>query len=309
MKARPFDATSGPVKWAYSTGGTAVAPPTVSGGGVLALSNDRTVHALTRGSAGGEWPASWMPAELMGVGHSRSPVVPFVVPLAGSNTVLFAGDDAGFVHAIDAVTGLRPWPAQGPSLAMTGAPGGIFTQYSGNRDLLFVGTRDGNVRQLAARAEARGRHSARGLRRRGQPRPDRPDQRHARDRLRHPAHLLRLRRPGWAATRCSASRSPTPHAARPRLQMVARTSATSPGAPCCAAAACTSGRRMALVYSLDAATGGDDHTFSPADGPVKGFLFPDRRNDDLIFATDTKVWSISDDGARMTKNWQWTTRG
>ena len=37
--------------------------------------------------------------------------------------------------------------------------------------------------------------------------------------------------------------------------------------------------------------------FSPADGPVKGFLFPDRRNDDLIFATDTKVWSISDDGA------------
>ena len=59
--------------------------------------------------------------------------------------MLFAGDDAGFVHAIDAVTGLRPWPAQGPSLTMTGAPGGMFTQYSGNRDLLFVGTRDGNV--------------------------------------------------------------------------------------------------------------------------------------------------------------------
>ena len=28
---------------------------------------------------------------------------------------------------------------------------------------------------------------------------------------------------------------------------------------------------------------------------MKGFLFPDRRNDNLIFATTTKVWSVSDD--------------
>jgi hypothetical protein len=40
-----------------------------------------------------------------------------------------------------------------------------------------------------------------------------------------------------------------------------------------------------------------------------GILFPDRRNDDLIFATNTKVWSISDDAQPMTKNWEWTVGG
>ncbi len=96
VKARPFDATPGPVKWAYATGGTAVAPPTVSGDGILAMSNDRTVHALTRGSAGGVWPTNWMPAELNGVAHSRSPVVPFPLQLNGADNVLFVADDAGF---------------------------------------------------------------------------------------------------------------------------------------------------------------------------------------------------------------------
>jgi outer membrane protein assembly factor BamB len=73
------------------------------------------------------------------------------------------------------------------------------------------------------------------------------------------------------------------------------------------------GTEGGTIYSINADTGNqiDDHTFTaaPLDGPVKGFLFPDRRNNDLLFATDTKVWSISDDGPSMTKNWEWTTAG
>ena len=70
------------------------------------------------------------------------------------------------------------------------------------------------------------------------------------------------------------------------------------------------GNTTGSVYSLDAATGGDERTFTTGDGPVQGFVFPDRRNDDLIFATSTTVWSISDDGsATMPVNWQWTTAG
>jgi hypothetical protein len=43
---------------------------------------------------------------------------------------------------------------------------------------------------------------------------------------------------------------------------------------------------------------------------VKGFVFPDRRNDDLVFATNTRVWSVSDTGAPvMSPNWQWTVGG
>ena len=43
---------------------------------------------------------------------------------------------------------------------------------------------------------------------------------------------------------------------------------------------------------------------------MKGFVFPDRRNDDLFFATNTKVWSVSDDGSTACRtNWQWTHAG
>ncbi|MFI4944821.1 MAG: PQQ-binding-like beta-propeller repeat protein, partial [Burkholderiales bacterium] len=69
------------------------------------------------------------------------------------------------------------------------------------------------------------------------------------------------------------------------------------------------GTDAGLVYSLDAMTGGGDRTIVTADGPVKGFLFPDRRNDDLMFATDTKVWSVSDSAPAMAVNWTWTTAG
>jgi outer membrane protein assembly factor BamB len=72
------------------------------------------------------------------------------------------------------------------------------------------------------------------------------------------------------------------------------------------------GNTAGLVHSIDAATGDGLRTFTPAplDGPVKGFVFPDRRNDDIIFATGTKVWSVSDDGTpAMTKNWEWTVAG
>jgi outer membrane protein assembly factor BamB len=65
-----------------------------------------------------------------------------------------------------------------------------------------------------------------------------------------------------------------------------------------------------LVYSLDAATGSGERTFSTlGNGPVKGFVFPDRRGGDLIFATDTTVWSVSDAATAMTLRWQWTDGG
>ena len=79
VKARPFNADTSPVKWAYSTGATSVVPPVVGKYGILLMSNDQTVHALTRGgTTGGSWPTDWVPRRLAGVAHSRSPIVPFV---------------------------------------------------------------------------------------------------------------------------------------------------------------------------------------------------------------------------------------
>ena len=49
---------AGPVRWAYSTGAAALAPPGIGSRAAYALSNDRTVHGLVRGDTGGDWPAS-----------------------------------------------------------------------------------------------------------------------------------------------------------------------------------------------------------------------------------------------------------
>jgi hypothetical protein len=42
---------------------------------------------------------------------------------------------------------------------------------------------------------------------------------------------------------------------------------------------------------------------------VKGFLFPDRRGDDLYFATNTTVWSVRDAAGTLTTNWTFDDGG
>jgi outer membrane protein assembly factor BamB len=281
----------------------------VGGVGILAMSNDRTVHALERGSTGGEWPVNWVPTALVGVAYSRSPIVPFAIPLSGSDTVLFTADDMGWIHAIDARTGLRPWPARGPSLAMTGAPGGMFTQYGGVRDALFVGTRDNSVdNQLRALNLTDGsllEAYAGAL----SPGPIGPiNGSPAIDYATHRIYFAsRARLTGDTLFCLEIS---TPPATPVLVYKWSRNLGNIIGSPVLRGGRVYVGTEAGTIYSVNADTGAsaDDHTFTPApaDGPVKGFLFPDRRNDDLIFATDTKVWSISDAGAAMSKNWEWS---
>jgi outer membrane protein assembly factor BamB len=308
VEARPFNADDGPIKWSYSTGATAVVPPVVGFGGILAMSNDRTLHSVTRGgTTGGVWPEGWVPYALTGVVHSRSPIVPFATtsPVFPGRSILFAGDDAGDVHAVDASSGQPAWPGPRPQgKPVVGAPGGFFRQYSGVADLIIVGTRGtSGPNELRALAVADG---------------------------------SLVGTPYTAGGTIGAiSGSPAIDYATQRIYFTSRsylgTGATiwcvqvdgsTPFTPAAAGRPATSGRRRGpvlrggrvyfgtvagIVYSLDARTGLDDRTFATGDGPVKGFVFLDRRNDDLIFATDNRVWSVSDTGAAtMPENWQWT---
>lgn len=311
VKARPFDATAGEVKWAYATGGSAVAPPTISGEGVVALSNDRAVHVLTRGPTGGDWPASYVPPDLVGVAHSRSPVVPFVPPLLGlHDTVLFAADDSpsGYLHAINVRTGVRPWLAQPQTKPVTGAPSAIFQLYGGNRDALFVGTRDsGSDNQLRAIDLATGSlleaYAPAGLPGPIGPILGSPAIDYAAKRL----YFASRKRGGGDTLFCLeiiASPPVTPVFAYKWSRDLGDVS----GSPVLRGGRVIVGTDLGVVYSIEAVNGlmANDRTYATFDGPVKGFLFPDRRNDDLIFATDTRVWSVSDDLPSMTLNWTFT---
>ena len=314
VKARAFDTDVGPVKWAYSTGATAVVPPVVGKFGILAMSNDRTVHAVTRGSTGGIWPGGWTPQALSGVVHSRSPIVPFGSGLVtvGDKSVLFVADDTGAAQAVDALTGQALWGALGsdPSAGtatVTGAPGAILQQYAGVRDLILVGTR--NKTPLTNASELFGLNPSDGNtviafdgggtlgRWSGRPRwTTRPS-----------ASTL----PPGSSTRAPPSgvcrRAPPTLPFRPAPVGRTPASATSTRARSCA----TAGVYVAndTVYSLDAADGGNARTFPTGDGPVKGFVFPDRASNDLFFASNTKVWSVPDNCSSpctMSPNWVWT---
>jgi hypothetical protein len=316
VKARPFDSETGALKWSYSTGGTAVVPPVVGQHGIVVMSNDRTVHALTRGGpSGGVWPGDWVPRPLEGVAHSRSPIVPFStsVIVAAGESVLFVGDDSGDVRAFNARTGQSLWGSPTPpnlGKPVTGAPGGLFLQYGGTRDLVIVGTRDGsgpnalhglNLADGSPTGSPFIAGSSIGAIS-GSPAiaysvtPNR-------------VYFASRSLSGGSTVWCVEVDASTPFT--PCSGWVSRNLGDVDGSPVLRNGRIYVGTTGGTVYSLDAATGLDERTFSTGgDGPVKGFLFPDRRNDDLMFATNTKVWSISDNGSPiMGLNWQWTVSG
>ncbi len=304
VKARPFDAEIGAVKWAYSTGATSVVPPVVGKFGVLVMSNDRTVHALTRGAAGGTWPPSWVPRNLTGVAHSRSPIVPFgtaSVVFPGSS-VLFAGDDAGDVHAFDTETGAPKRAPVKPSATatITGAPGALLEQYGGVRDLVLVGTRNTNASNpstflgldvsTGATVDAwigSGPMS-------GTPAVDYGTPQRAYFASRR---LLGTGDTVWALDVGAGS---------PAFTLAwSRDYGEFDTSPVLRGGRLYLGDTLGFVYSLRTSDGLDPRSFTTGDGAVRGFVFPDRRNDDILFSSSTKVWSLSD-GASLTKNWEWS---
>jgi outer membrane protein assembly factor BamB len=311
VKGRPFNASAGPVKWAYATGATAVVPPTVSQPGILAMSNDRSVHSLVRGILGGTWPVPWVPTMMTGVAHSRSPVVPLVTAINGASRVLFTGDDAGDVLAVNADTGQVVWgpvtPVAGDTI--TGAPGGAFVQYGAPADVVLVGTR--SPTPLTTRSHFVALHLADGSLAAtfdgsgtpggglgpvsGTPSVD------------NPAGLVYFASRSFSGgdtvwcLKIEASGAFT-------YQWSANLGDID-GSPVLRGGRLYVGNVNGDVYSIDAANGSDVYSFNTGDGPVKGFLFPDRRNQDLFFATNTRVWRVSDTGTAFATIWTWTQTG
>ena len=319
VKARAFDSTLGPVKWSYSTGATAVAPPVVGKNGILVMSNDRTVHALTRGSLptggdkGGVWPSAWVPGPLEGVAHSRSPIVPFGVLVSGASALLFAGDDQGWVNAVNADNGQTAWARradQSPFPAtITGAPGAILQQYGGNRDLVLVGTR---------RNPTDSHSDFLGLD------PANPDSRvtftGGGSPLQEPGPVSGAPAVDYGKQRVYfASRRRTGHtvwALDVGASSLTYAWSWDPGGEFDTSPTLRNGRiylgdTNGSLYSISTETIGsppvpaDIHVLSIGDGPVKGFLFPDRRNDNLIFATNSAVRSVGDPAVGFFPRWTW----
>jgi outer membrane protein assembly factor BamB len=292
------------VKWVYSTGATAMMPPSI--GSVYAVSNDRLLHAMNGGPGGGDWPAGWIPFAMNGPAQSRPPVVP--VSIGGSNKVVFLGSWDGHAYAVDADNGSEIWMSPSLGQRVLAAPAGIFSKFGAAFDLVLVGSRnssadnafyglhlnDGSIAWAFINSVAQlGDGSGIGIIN-GDATVD-----YANSRL----YFASYERLGGSDNTVWCLDITGTGATLKWAQKLGNID----GSPILYNSRIYVGTTTSQVYALNAETGDVIWSFDCADGPVKGFITPDLRSTKLYFSTTNKVWSLSDDGASATKIWDETS--
>jgi len=316
VKATPFDTNAGRVAWTYSPGcyppcaTPALAPPTVGSDAVYSVSNDGVLHAIQRGPSGGAWPTGWNPVALGKPTQGRSPVV----PLNGESR-LFLGTDGGGVHAVNGRYGNVIWSrssvfagAASPALPSLGGvqaqPAGIFRRFGGQNDMLLVGTNNGTGSNSffaldpatgitqdsyadAAMGDVKGMAA-----------------------VDYQGNRVFFLTASSTATLFALNLGPmgTPVLTRPSLLGGSPNprgfgSGTS-GSPVLRNDRIFFGDSGGQIYAVNILDGTSYAPMSTGDGQVKGFLWPDRRNNYLYFSTDTKVQGVPDQGGSFGTRWE-----
>ena len=308
---RPF-APTGAVRWAFSSGIFSTTPPTVGGAGVIATNNANAVHAMDRGPVGGEWPAAWRPVLLGGIVQVRSPVIPITVN--GANPVVFLGAQDGKVYAIDGTKGgaAAPSPWSNPVSiggVVEAAPAGIFTAFGSDLDYLLVGTRDALADNKFVALDPDDGYVLATFDN-GSPPASQGigiiSGAAAVDYATKRVYFASYANAGGSANTLwclQLDALPNPVFsllwARDDLGDIESSPVLRGGRVYVGSA-----NGGGTLYSIDADTGSSllDRTFAHGNGPVKGFVFPDRASPtgDLYFATDTLVWGVSDTGGSLS---------
>ena len=313
---RPFDNTTGYVKWAFSMGTMAMSAPGLGAGVLHAVSNDDVLHSMDKGAAGGSWPASWKPYTATGPSQSRPVSVPLAVGPATS--VIYLGSQATTGNnavSVDADTGLG-LAGQPLGKPVQAGPAAIFTAYGGSMDAILLGTRDsGGPNDF----HALDRTTLMPL---GAPWPysgDGPGNRigivSAQAAVDYPGNRVFFTSyqdaPGvsdsvWCVDLATAGRCSLWAAG------------VTAGLGDIAASPTLRGNRLYVspivgvdgeIEALDADDGSPvwGASFAPGDGQVKLFMIPDYFSTDLYFSTTSTVWSIRDAGAAPSENWRNTS--
>ncbi len=313
LAARPFD-TSGKLRWAYSSGATALAPTgvmpgAIGTGGTWAVSNDRVLHAMNPASTGGDWPRSgafsWRPLAMNGPAQARPPVVPTGV-VAGHSLVAFLGSEDGHTYAADAHTGQLLWQSPALGSILLASPAGIFTDFGGAYDLLFVGSRDATADNLMYMLDPADGST-----------------------------ITSFDDGGGAGGIGIISSGATVDYDTNRIYFASRTRAggsqdtlwclsftgsaftkvwSKPygdidGSPVLLGGRLYLGNNSGTVYAIDPADGSEIWHYATSDGAVKGYIWPQyttttpRR---LYFSTTNTVWALSDNGGSASLLWSTT---
>jgi outer membrane protein assembly factor BamB len=308
VKARPF-VTSGPVKWAYSTGATSMAPPGLrffSGSTyVYAVSNDNILHSVRGGTGGGSWPAGWTPYDVGAPAQARPPVLGFGVGASPRGIVLL-GSQNGSVHAVNAESGATEW-VEAIATMVQAAPAGNFKGFDPTAlDLVLVGTRSSSaanslfaldlitgtpVWSFDNSVPQGGDGLGIGI-------------------ISSSASIQYSTKRLYFASRTRVGGSSdtvwaVDFAANPPQLLWSTPIGSVDGSPVLFGGVIYVGNNSGELYALDAASGDVNWSLPLADSAIKGFVFPNYGTGDLFVATNSKLWSVSDYGSSGEVNPGW----
>ncbi len=298
---RPFNAT-GRVKWKYATGTgtTGVAPPTVALEGVFAVDNSGDLHAMSRSAMGGPWPAGppvWYPTDFGSPSQARNPIVPLSV---GSRAFIATQD--GRVHSVDTQSGAVNWSATLAPASLTGAPAGIFTGFGGEHDAIFAGTSAGTDNVFHALDPRTGTPIA-AFGAPGNPGIGPILGMAVVDYSRAPQNRV------YFASRQSSAPETLwclnlglPGSLSFTLRWKIDLGNIS-GSPVLRSGRIYVGNDLGEVWSVRADDGMDAYFINLGDGPVRGFVFPDRGSGDVYVSTNGLVWRLTDNGSFWVNQW------
>ena len=301
----PFDG-SGTIAWTHVTSGASVVPPTIGLDGIYTVDNQGVVFAVQRGPDGGALPPAWNPVGVGKPTQNRSAVVPMTSTPVYGDYRLFLGTDNGGVHALDAKTGTVIWSRSTafnsalPSAGFVQAqPAGLFKSFNGLNDMLLVGTAKAGGNIFYALHPKTGNDIV-GF-----------------------ADSMMGEVKGMASVDYAANRvyflTGSPSATfwaldlgtlgSPNLSLSTLPGGNrrpfgsgSLGSMVLRGGRVVFGDSSGQVFGIDLATG-TSYNNSTADGQVKGFLWPDRRDARLYFATDGNVHGWRDDGGSFAPLW------
>lgn len=319
--SRPEDTTSATsaTRWIYNSGATTLVPPGV--GSVYAVSNDRVLHGLVGGAAGGgAWPAAWTPWLTNAPVQSRPPVPS--IPIGSSSKEVFLGAQDGNVYAVDANNGTQIWRTATPLGDMIqAAVGGIFSVYGGGLNLLAAGTRNSttpnalyglnpNTGTTSWLFNNGGGASGIGIIA-GDPFFDYASVNPAKNKVYFTSRTLTGGSTGtvWCLdiTASAANLCSEPGAAWPR------SIGDIDSAPTLFNNRLYIGTNSGMVYCLNPLTGATIWSIAVGDGPIKGFVDPDWTATAtpfrLYISTSTKVTALVDNGATASVLWSQSIAG
>lgn len=329
IAVKTFDSTPGPVKWTLTPGhyggaaAASVVPPTVGLDGVFSVGTDGVVYAMQRGitATSGLWPPTWNPVALGKPAHNRSPVV--TLP-AGAR--FFVGTENGEVHAIDAKSGAIAWSRAagfplGSQQLMTGStgtqavPAGLFKAFGGLNDLLLVGTATavGNTQFFALDPATGGTidyYPNGPVGPSDSPVPGPIDNVFGMATVDYTTNRVFFGTAGSAFTLWSLDLGPggapdlklTSVAWNPKPLGITGGTTGSPVARNGRLYIGTDSGAASAIHSLRISDG-NLYSYTHGDGQVKGFVWPDRRDDRLYFSTVNQVQGVRDNGTAITSLW------